>query len=135
MRPQGVLETALYCPDLAAAEAFYSTVLGLEIGAVAGRHLFFRCGAGVLLLFNPESTAKEPIAVAGKPVPLHGAHGPGHMAFRTSLAEIPAWREHLQSHGVAIESEVAWPGGGYSLYFRDPADNSVEIATPELWGL
>ncbi|MDQ3546548.1 MAG: glyoxalase/bleomycin resistance/extradiol dioxygenase family protein, partial [Verrucomicrobiota bacterium] len=43
------------------------------------------------------------------------------------------WRERLQEAGVAIESEVEWPEGGRSLYFRDPAGNSVELAPPTLW--
>jgi hypothetical protein len=36
---------------------------------------------------------------------------------------------------VAIESDFAWPGGGRSLYFRDPAGNSLEFAEPAIWHL
>jgi catechol 2,3-dioxygenase-like lactoylglutathione lyase family enzyme len=36
---------------------------------------------------------------------------------------------------VAMEDEVAWPAGGKSVYFRDPAGNSVELVTPGVWGL
>ena len=46
-----------------------------------------------------------------------------------------AWRERLREYRVAIEHEEAWPRGGHSLYFRDPAGNSVELITPGLWGL
>ena len=46
---------------------------------------------------------------------------------------IPAWREHLRQQGVAIEAEISWPSGGYSIYFRDPAGNSLELATPQMW--
>ena len=35
--------------------------------------------------------------------------------------------------GVPIEAEIAWPQGGHSLYVRDPASNSVELATPSIW--
>jgi catechol 2,3-dioxygenase-like lactoylglutathione lyase family enzyme len=38
-------------------------------------------------------------------------------------------------HGVPIELETDWPRGGKSLYFRDPAGNSVELITRGLWGL
>jgi len=38
-------------------------------------------------------------------------------------------------HGIAIESEITWPGGGRLIYFRHPAGNSVELATPKTWGL
>ena len=133
MQVQQILETCLYAPDLAAAEAFYSQVLGLEpFARVAGRHVFFRCGATVFLLFNPARTAQAEGAI---PVPTHGAHGPGHVAFAIASAELPLWRNHLQQHGIEIEAEITWPAGGQSLYFRDPAGNSIELATPQIWGL
>jgi catechol 2,3-dioxygenase-like lactoylglutathione lyase family enzyme len=51
---EGILEAALYADDLDRAEAFYGTVLGLErITRAGNRHVFFRCGDGVLLIFNP----------------------------------------------------------------------------------
>jgi catechol 2,3-dioxygenase-like lactoylglutathione lyase family enzyme len=130
-----VLETALYAEDLAAANQFYGGVLGLErIAFVEGRHAFFRCGDGVVLIFDPRSTANVPTTVNGAPVPLHGTTGAGHMALAVADAELPAWREHLETSGVAIESDVTWPRGGRSLYVRDPAGNSVELASPRLWG-
>jgi catechol 2,3-dioxygenase-like lactoylglutathione lyase family enzyme len=136
MRLEGILEASLYCPDLDAAEAFYSNVLELELHARREqRHVFYRCGGGMLLLFNPQQTSTEVTEVDGVPIPLHGARGAGHLAFRVSLDEIDAWRQRLEAHGVAIEAEVTWPGGGGSFYFRDPAGNSLEVATPELWGI
>jgi catechol 2,3-dioxygenase-like lactoylglutathione lyase family enzyme len=130
-----VLETALYTDDLAAADRFYGTVLGLErITFAEGRHVFFRCGQGVVLIFDRRSTGSVPTRVNGAPVPLHGASGAGHMALAVADADLPAWRAHLEAHGVAIESEVTWPRGGRSLYVRDPAGNSVELASPLLWG-
>ncbi len=131
----GVLETSLYCPDLEAAEAFYGEVLGLEcLGRRERRHVFFRSGDGVLLLFDPEHTARVSTEVAGVPIPLHGSRGAGHVAFRIAPGELASWREHLVREGVPIEAEVQWPGGGRSVYFRDPAGNSLELATPEVWG-
>ena len=133
---RGVLETCLYATDLWAAERFYVEALGLEVFSRAeGRHVFFRCGPGVLLIFNPERTSREQTAVGGAPVPLHGARGAGHAAFAVADAELPAWRERLRAGGVAIESEVTWPRGGRSLYVRDPAGNSIELASPTIWGL
>jgi catechol 2,3-dioxygenase-like lactoylglutathione lyase family enzyme len=95
--------------------------------------VFFRCGDGVVLLFDPGRSSTVPTEVGGSSIPLHGARGAGHIAFRTTSAEIDRWRDHLVGHGVGIESEVTWPAGGRSLYFRDPAGNSLELATPELW--
>ena len=131
-----VLEACLYAPDIESAERFYADVLGLErYSAVEGRHVFFRCGAGMFLLFNPERTSREPSRVNESLVPAHGATGPGHVAFAIAETDIPAWRARLERARVAVESEVRWPRGGTSLYFRDPAGNSVELASPRLWGL
>jgi catechol 2,3-dioxygenase-like lactoylglutathione lyase family enzyme len=136
MQPGGVLETCLYAGDLVAAEAFYSGVMGLELSArERGRHVFFRCGAGMLLIFNPVATEVNGPPVAGSTIPVHGARGPGHVAFRVAEEDLAGWRQRLAAEGVAIESEVVWPQGGRSLYFRDPAGNSVELAMPVMWGL
>ena len=82
MQPASILESALYVTDLDAAEAFYGGTLGLDlISKAEGRHVFFRCGQGVLLLFNAEATETPPPPGARLPVPPHGAHGPGHLCF------------------------------------------------------
>ncbi|MGR6467013.1 VOC family protein [Rhizobium sp. PAMB 3182] len=130
-----ILETALYARDLDAAEAFYGGILGLErITRVANRHVFFRCGDGILLVFNPDETAK-PAAPDRLPVPSHGTNGPGHACFRVAGAEIDGVRARLENAGVAIEADFCWPNGARSIYFRDPAGNSLECAEPKLWGL
>jgi catechol 2,3-dioxygenase-like lactoylglutathione lyase family enzyme len=136
MHPQAVLETVVYCPDLAAGEAFYRDVVGLAaFQRMPPRHIFFRCGDAVLLMFNPDVTSTERVHVGPAPIPLHGGRGPGHVAFRVPAAAIPAWRDRLAAHGVPIESEIRWPQGGESIYVRDPAGNSVEFATAAVWGL
>ena len=135
MTPAGVLETVLYAADLDAAEAFYRDVLGLVPFAKAGgRHLFYRCGDQVLLIFNPQAT-KVPPAPGALPVPPHGTTGEGHVCFRASARDIDAWRLRLEGMGVAIEADFEWPGGGRSIYFRDSAGNCLEFAEPRIWGL
>ena len=136
MTPSGILESALYVDDLDAAEAFYRGVMGLDvIVRVEGRHVFFRCGDGVLLLFDASKTVQPPKADARLPVPPHGTHGAGHLCFRGTAAEIENWKTHLAAEGIAIEADFEWPQGGRSIYFRDPAGNSLEIAEPKIWGL
>jgi catechol 2,3-dioxygenase-like lactoylglutathione lyase family enzyme len=136
LKLRGILETAIYVGDLDAAQDFYGRVLGLSvIGRDRDRHVFFRCGDGVFLVFNPRITANEPASVNGASVPPHGAIGAGHMAFRAREDELPDWRARLELAQVTIESEIAWPRGGRSIYFRDPAGNSIELASPKLWGL
>jgi len=135
MTPTGVLETVLYAGELAAVERFYRDVLGMEpIAKAEGRHLFYRCGGQVLLIFNPKAT-RVPPAAGALPVPPHGAEGEGHVCFRATAGEIGAWRRRLEAEGIAIEADFEWPGGGRSIYFRDPAGNCLEFAEPRIWGL
>jgi catechol 2,3-dioxygenase-like lactoylglutathione lyase family enzyme len=126
----------LYAEDLDAIERFYANVLGMTpFSKLAGRQLFYRCGAQVLLIFNPDATAKPP-AVGALPVPPHGAKGAGHVCFRAEARELSAWREQLEAKGIAIEADFVWPAsGGRSIYFRDPAGNCLELAEPRIWGL
>ena len=127
-----ILETALYAPDLDAAEAFYGGVLGLERVVRAGnRHVFFRLSDAMLLVFNPAESERPTTTL---PVPPHGARGPGHVAFAATADALDRWRARLEAAGVAIEADFPWPDGARSLYVRDPAGNSVEFAEPRLWG-
>ena len=128
--------------SLRGVSVFYGEVLGLErIAKAEGRHVFFKCGQGVVLLFNAEATREPPAPGARLPVPPHGAIGEGHLCFAATEEEIDSWKAHLTSKGVAIEAEFEWPsfgkgsGGGRSIYFRDPSGNSLEFANPSIWGL
>lgn len=135
MKVGPVLESCLCVDDLDAAARFYTEVLGLELVArEPGRHVFFRCGTSMVLLFNPVATA-APTRVNGPLMLPHGTTGAGHLAFRATAEELSAWREHFAAMGVRIESEIEWPEAGRSLYFRDPAGNLLELAPPKLWGL
>jgi catechol 2,3-dioxygenase-like lactoylglutathione lyase family enzyme len=130
----GVLETALYTEDLPAAERFYSGVLSLpKIFSEPGRLLAYRCQDSILLIFNSKRTTTEQSVINGGEVPLHGVTGAGHAAFRVAAQDLDTWRAYFRDHNVAIESEVAWPNGAHSIYFRDPAGNSLELATPDMW--
>lgn len=127
----GVLETCLYARDLDAAAMFYGQILGLDlVSQEDGRHVFFRCGEQMVLLFNPAATTDS-----DGTLPPHGAKGPGHVAFRVSEDDLKAWGRRLREHGVEIEKEVAWGDAGRSIYVRDPAGNSVELAPAQIWPL
>lgn len=126
---RGILEIALYGADLEALERFYCDVLGLQVIRRAGNRMTaLRCGHTALLLFDPSVTREQGL------VPEHGTDGPGHVAFVIDDSERDSWRAHLRQAGVAIEREVDWDEGGTSLYLRDPAGNSVELAPPSIWG-
>ena len=129
MQPGRIFETVLYAEDLAAAERFYHEAMGLEVLQRSDLMAVFRCGGGVLLVFDPRKSA-----VPGRDLPSHGSSAVGHIAFPAKPEELPAWREQLRNAGVGIEQEIDWDAGGRSIYFRDPAGNVVELAPPTLWG-
>ena len=126
-----LVEIGVYADDLDEAERFYRDVLGLMMRVKeAGRHVFFQVGDyAMLLVFRPEATLR------GDQLPAHGACGPGHFALGIAAEDLDAWRQRLKEHQVQIEHEESWPRGGHSFYFRDPAGNSVELITPDVWGL
>lgn len=127
--PQFVLETGLYARDLDAAEEFYKEVMGLGVlFRDEGRHVFFRCGTGVVLVFNPEATRE------GDTLPSHGTTGAGHVAFAVETDRLASWKEWFHQKGIPIEHEETWGEGAHSFYVRDPAGNSVELASANLWG-
>lgn len=125
----GIFETCLYTRDLATTGRFYREIIGLEVVLEdAERYVFFRCGNGMLLVFDLDSARggeSDP--------PPHGAAGPIHMAFSVPPDALEAWREYLTANGVAIERTIDWPHGVRSIYIRDPAGNSIEFTTPALW--
>ncbi len=125
----GIHEAALYVDDLGTAERFWRRI-GLQVvGRRPGRHVFFRAGRDMLLVFDAAATR------AGDGVPAHGAEGPGHVALEVpDLDTLAAWQDHLALAGVEIEHVQEWPSGGRSLYFRDPAGNSLELITRGSWG-
>jgi catechol 2,3-dioxygenase-like lactoylglutathione lyase family enzyme len=50
------------------------------------------------------------------------------------LREVDGWRERLRKAGVELEQEMEWArGGAHSIYVRDQAGNSVELAEGEVW--
>ncbi len=123
-----IFETVLYADDLNLAEQFYRELFNFEVVHRSELFVAFRCGGGVLLIFDPKKSS-----ATGRSVPCHGAMGPGHLAFGVCADEISMWRDRLAENGVVIESEVKLDSGGLSIYFRDPAGNSIELAPPTLW--
>ncbi len=69
----------------------------------------------------------------GGTIPPHDGNGHLHLAFSIAASELPGWEMHLAAKGIAIESKIHWPRGGWSVYFRDPDQHLVELVTPGCW--
>lgn len=128
-----VLETALYVDDPAAVAAFYRDVFGFGVLDEGSRLTALDAGQGTVLLVFRRGDTVDGARTPGGFIPPHDGRGPVHLAFAVDASELSVWEARLAQHGVSIESRVHWPRGGQSLYFRDPAGHSVELATPGTW--
>jgi len=126
----GILETALSFEHEVAEEtlAFYRETLGLTEVASWREGTVFRLGAGVLLLFDRKLLAEN-----DSPVAQHGSSGVGHVCFVAAPDHYGAMRERLEAAGVEIEHDHDWTDERRSFYFRDPADNLLEVANADIW--
>jgi len=129
MRLSHILETAIYAHNLAETGSFYVKLLDQQpFREEPGHYIFFKLDEAMLLIFNPSSCS-----TANHGIPPHGAKGPAHICFRIGEAELAFWRERLNGLEILIENEHSWPNGAVSLYFRDPAGNSIELAPWRIW--
>jgi len=132
MKPESILETILYANSLDEARWFYHEVLGLDMGGgMSDLAILFRIDEHhVLLIFDPKASDQP-----GRPVPSHGARGPGHIALRIQPDDYQSWLDRFSQFGVAIEQEIEWDrvDPGKSIYIRDPSGNSVELITADIW--
>jgi len=68
-------------------------------------------------------------------IPPHDGNGNLHLAFSIAKNELDPWKNWLYNNNIKIESEYFWERGGTSLYFRDPDNHLLEMATPGLWSI
>jgi len=131
-----VLETALFVQDISRSVEFYQRVLGFGILVKSGEPERLAAmdvgGVSVLLLFKTGVTAND-VVIRGGRIPGFAGSGSGHVAFPVQRDELAAWEKKLAHEGISVESTVDWERGGRSIYFRDPDDNLLELASPGVW--
>jgi catechol 2,3-dioxygenase-like lactoylglutathione lyase family enzyme len=132
-RVNGVVETCLHVQDVEASARFYQKLFGFRRMVGDARFCAFDAGErSVFLLFQRGGTL-QPVRVSVGMIPPHDGSGHLHLAFAIPAEDLSAWEQRLAEKGITIESRVHWESGGHSLYFRDPDQHLVELATPGIW--
>ncbi len=132
-RIQGVIETCLYVADLGYAIDFYERILLLRRLVADDRMAALAVADRQLLLLFRKGATPRPIPTSGGVIPAGHGDSPVHLGLAIDRRDLAASETWLEGSGVSIESRVEWPRGGWSLYFRDPDRNLVELLTPGVW--
>jgi catechol 2,3-dioxygenase-like lactoylglutathione lyase family enzyme len=131
----GLLESALYVLDLEVSIAFYKKIFGLETLVSNDRFCALSVSDKQVLLLFLKGASVEGGSGPDGVIPPHDGEGDLHLAFSISRDDLGQWKDWLLGNNVKIESEQAWMRGGTSLYFRDPDNHLLELATPGLWSI
>lgn len=128
-----LLETAIYVDDLELAAQFYDRVFGLEPLLREQRVVAYDAGSSTVLLLFKRGVSMTGQSLPGGFIPAHDGWGPIHFCFAIDAEQVPLWEARLVQLGVPVESRMAWPSGGKSIYFRDPDQHLIELASPGVW--
>jgi glyoxylase I family protein len=129
---------AFISSDTSATTAFYDGLLGMELVAavlddsipstgepIPYFHSFFKMGDGSTIAFFEAPELPPPSA---DPHPAYATFR--HFAMEVDSTElVDTWHEWLTSNDVDVLGPVDH-GIIYSIYFRDPDGNRLEITTP-----
>lgn len=129
MRPTtgGILESSLYVSDVPRSVRFYQDVFGFSVISDFGpRGCAMQAGPHQVLLLFKKGASLEITSP-------HDGDGELHLAFAISAAELANWESWLEQKEIAVEEKCEWELGGWSLYFRDPDQHLLELATPGVW--
>ncbi len=121
----------MYVRDLDAMLDFYTKILGFE---VTDRGSVGPPGAPEIVFLSQVETDHHQLAF----LPVRQGDAPpntiNHMAFRTGcLADVPEMAERLEKDGRATELKPITHGNAWSVYFKDPEGNGVEIFCDTPW--
>ena len=128
-----LLETAIYVDDLELAAQFYDRVFGLEPLLRDQRVVAYDAGSSTVLLLFRRGVSMTGQSLPGGFTPAHDGSGPVHFCFAIDAEQVSLWEARLAQLNVPVESRMVWPGGGKSIYFRDPDQHLIELASPGVW--
>jgi catechol 2,3-dioxygenase-like lactoylglutathione lyase family enzyme len=129
----GLLETSLYVENVQRSVEFYQTIFGFPLLLNVERIAAFRVKEGQVLLLFKLGGSVNPMPSSEGTIPPHDGIGMTHIAFAIAAADLEGWRAWLAEHNLPIESTINWDSGSTSIYFRDPDQHLLELATPGIW--
>jgi catechol 2,3-dioxygenase-like lactoylglutathione lyase family enzyme len=132
-RIRSIVETCLHVKDVERSARFYEHLFGFKRMTGDSRFCAFNVAKGCVFLLFRQGGTLDPVNLSGGVIPPHDGSGRLHLAFSIDAEDLDDWRKRLQKNGIEIESEVHWEKGGHSLYFRDPDQHLIELATPCIW--
>jgi catechol 2,3-dioxygenase-like lactoylglutathione lyase family enzyme len=138
MKIERIHHVAYRCKDAKQTVLWYKQMLGMEfVLAIAEdlvpstkepdpyMHIFLDAGGGNVLAFFELPTQPEMGRDPNTPAWVQ------HIAFKVKdRAELLAYREHLEAHGVEVLG-VTDHGAFHSIYFFDPSGHRLELACPD----
>ncbi len=123
----------VYVRDLEQMTRFYRDVLGFEVsdrGLLDPKHPEFE-----MTFLSQVGSEHHQLAF----VPARGADGArqvDHFAFRVdSLADVKAVADRLRADGRGADLNPLNHGNAWSVYFKDPEGNGLEVFCDSPWGV
>jgi catechol 2,3-dioxygenase len=121
----------LYVRDLALMVDFYGAVLGFEVsdrGPIDSAHPELEVAFLSQVATDHHQLALVPVRGDGPPTTVD------HLAFRVeSLGEVKALAERITADGRASGLNTMNHGNAWSVYFRDPEGNGLEVFCDSPW--
>ena len=111
--------------DLARAEHFYTSVLGLQVVNRFGDQVLLDCGGQNLALLKVQ---RSPLDDATRKSLIAHPLGRGHHAFKVKASDFAVARERLAAAGVESAAPIDW-GDHDCIYFLDPDGNLLEMVS------
>ena len=124
---EGLDHVVLLVRDMDAAKRFYCDVVGCRVDSELPEYGMLQLRAGASLIDLVDISGEE--GLWARP-PVEGGRNMDHVCLATRGFEIEPMRAHLAGHGIEIAEEgirYGASGEGYSVYFRDPFGNQIEL--------
>ncbi len=122
---------AIKVRDLAAMLDFYENVLGFQ---VTDRGPLPRPGSPEIVFLSQVASDHHQLAFVDVPQDSDVPDTLLHMAFRvSSITDVREMIKRLEEDGLATDVETVTHGNAWSVYFRDPEFNRIEVFCDTPW--